>query len=156
MLGRKFVVRSDHQALVWLFRLKEPEGRIARWIEILSEYDFSIEYRPGNKHTNADALSRCHYPWDCQYFDFDNREQLRCGPCNKCEKRTTTMCFDRKQTNTETNQTKLVATTSPDPVRVAATRSNQLSLSKLIMRLKHRILIRVMMVDLTIHGQIWY
>ena len=123
LLGRKFVVRSDHQALVWLFRLKEPKGRIARWIEILSEYDFSIEYRPGNKHANADALSRCPYPWDCQCSDSDNLEQLRCGPCNKCEKRTTTMCFDRKQSNTETNQTQLVATTSPDHVRVVATRS---------------------------------
>ena len=46
LLGRTFVVRSDHQALVWLFKLKEPKGRIARLIGLLSEYDFSIEYRP--------------------------------------------------------------------------------------------------------------
>ena len=62
LLGRTFVVRSDHQALVWLFKLKEPKGRIARWIELLSEYDFSIEYRSGNKHANADTLSRCSTP----------------------------------------------------------------------------------------------
>ena len=30
LLGRRFVVRSDHQSLVWLFRLKEPRGKIAR------------------------------------------------------------------------------------------------------------------------------
>ena len=30
LLGRKFVVRSDHQALIWLFKLKEPKGKIAR------------------------------------------------------------------------------------------------------------------------------
>ena len=36
LLGRKFTIRTDHQALVWLFRLKEPRGKIARWIEILS------------------------------------------------------------------------------------------------------------------------
>ena len=45
LLGRRFVVRTDHQALVWLYRLKEPSGKIARWIEILSHYDFGIEYR---------------------------------------------------------------------------------------------------------------
>jgi hypothetical protein len=59
LLGRKFLVRTDHQALVWLFSLKEPKGRIARWLEILSAYDFTIEYRPGVKHGNADSISRC-------------------------------------------------------------------------------------------------
>ena len=33
LLGRTFVVQSDHQALIWLFNLKEPKGRIARRIE---------------------------------------------------------------------------------------------------------------------------
>ena len=58
LLGRKFVVRSDHQALTWLFRLKEPSGKIARWIEILAPYDFEIQYCPGSKMAHADALSR--------------------------------------------------------------------------------------------------
>lgn len=39
-------MRTHHQALVWLFKLREPKGRIARWIEILSQYDFCVEYRP--------------------------------------------------------------------------------------------------------------
>ena len=43
LLGRRFRVRSDHQALIWLFRLKEPRGKIARWLEILSQYDSVIE-----------------------------------------------------------------------------------------------------------------
>ena len=30
LLGRRFKVRSDNQALVWLFRLKEPRGKIVR------------------------------------------------------------------------------------------------------------------------------
>ena len=45
LLGRRFKVRSDHQALVCFLRLKEPRGKIARWLEILSQYDLAIEYR---------------------------------------------------------------------------------------------------------------
>ena len=65
LLGRKFCLRTDHQALIWLFSFKEPKGRIARWLEILSAFDFVVEYRPGQKHGNADALSRCYNPRDC-------------------------------------------------------------------------------------------
>lgn len=43
LLGRRFLVRTDHLALVW-FSLKEPTGKIARWLEILAPYDFAIEY----------------------------------------------------------------------------------------------------------------
>ncbi|CAC5385857.1 unnamed protein product [Mytilus coruscus] len=49
LLGRKFKIRTGHQALIWLFSLKEPKDRIARWIEILSPFDFSVEY--GKKST---------------------------------------------------------------------------------------------------------
>ena len=87
ILDRHFTVRSDHQALTFLFKLKEPKSRIARWIEILSAYDFGIEFRKGSKHSNADILSRCPYPWDCQCSDIDNLESLKCGPCSKCIKR---------------------------------------------------------------------
>jgi hypothetical protein len=30
LLGRRFVVKSDHKALTWLFSLQEPNGKIAR------------------------------------------------------------------------------------------------------------------------------
>ena len=91
LLGRQFCIRTDHQALKWLFSLREPKGRIARWIEILSAYQFSIEYRPGKKHGNADGLSRCPNPRDCQCPEVDNLESLRCGPCSKCRKRSQDM-----------------------------------------------------------------
>lgn len=87
LLGRRFVVRTDHQALIWLFRLKEPRGKIARWIEILSHYDFAIEYRPGRKQGHCDALSRCENPKDCECSEQDTTEPLKCGPCKKCIKR---------------------------------------------------------------------
>ena len=56
--GRRFVVRTDHNSLQWLRNFKEPQGQVARWLDILAEYDFSVEHRPGLKHSNADALSR--------------------------------------------------------------------------------------------------
>jgi len=58
LYGRKFRLRTDHASLLWLYRKKEPSSQVARWIEALAEFSFSIEHRPGRKHTNADALSR--------------------------------------------------------------------------------------------------
>jgi len=83
LLGRRFVVRTDHQALTWLFNLKEPSSKIARWIEILAPYDFVIEYRKGNGQGNADGLSRCEDPRDCDCDKVDMSEAFKCGPCKK-------------------------------------------------------------------------
>ena len=58
LLGRRFLLRTDHGSLTWLSNFKEPEGQLARWLERLQEYDFTIAHRPGRKHQNADALSR--------------------------------------------------------------------------------------------------
>ncbi len=58
LLGRKFLIRTDHSSLRWLLRMKNSEGQLARYLEILSEYHFEIEHRPGKNHQNADALSR--------------------------------------------------------------------------------------------------
>ncbi|CAH8585581.1 unnamed protein product, partial [Dicrocoelium dendriticum] len=58
LLGRKFLVRTDHQSLRWLQNFRDPEGQIARWQEQLQEYDFECRHRPGALHANADALSR--------------------------------------------------------------------------------------------------
>lgn len=67
LLGRKFRLRSDHAALKWLLQFKNPEGQVARWIELLQEYDFVIEHRSGRSHGNADALSRRPCPEDCKH-----------------------------------------------------------------------------------------
>ncbi len=58
LCGRKFRLRTDHSSLRWLLNFRHPEGQLARWVETLQQFDFSVEYRPGSKHTNADALSR--------------------------------------------------------------------------------------------------
>ena len=87
LLGRRFKIHTDHQALVWLFRLKEPNGKIARWIEILTDYDLEVVYRPGRKQGHCDALSRCISPRDCTCVEVDMFEPLKCGPCRKCRRR---------------------------------------------------------------------
>lgn len=58
LYGREITVRTDHAALKWLLSFKNPEGQTARWLEHLQQYHFTIEHRPGEKHGNADALSR--------------------------------------------------------------------------------------------------
>ena len=58
LLGRRFCLRTDHHSLTWLMSFKEPQGQVARWLERLQEYDYTIEHRPGRQHGNADALSR--------------------------------------------------------------------------------------------------
>ena len=58
LYGHTFTVRTDHGALRWLINFKDPQGQVARWLEVLGTYDFRIEHRAGIKHNNADALSR--------------------------------------------------------------------------------------------------
>ena len=58
LLGRKFIIRTDHAALAWLKRTPEPIGQNARWLELLGEFDFEIQHRSGARHGNADAMSR--------------------------------------------------------------------------------------------------
>ena len=58
LLGRPFTIRTDHAALTWLKKTPEPIGQNARWLELLEEYDFTVEHRKGASHSNADAMSR--------------------------------------------------------------------------------------------------
>ena len=75
LYGQKFLLRTDHSALQWLLSFRQPEGQVARWLEALQGYNFTVEHRPGLKHANADALSR--------------RPCLNTG-CGHCEKREAT------------------------------------------------------------------
>lgn len=64
LYGQKFQVRTDHGALRWLMNFKDPQGQVARWLEVMGTFDFEVQHRAGLKHNNADALSR--------------------GPCRQC------------------------------------------------------------------------
>lgn len=59
LVGRKFIVRTDHESLIWLLNWKNPTSKqYFAWIEQIMEYDFQIEHRKGSDHINADILSR--------------------------------------------------------------------------------------------------
>ena len=59
LLGRKFVVRTDHSSLRWLQNFRFVDcNMISRWITYLSEFDYEIVHRKGKDHNNGDALSR--------------------------------------------------------------------------------------------------
>ena len=60
LLGRRFIIRTDHQALKWLHNCKDPSSRLIRWRLRLEEYNYEIEYTKGKDNTAADALSRVH------------------------------------------------------------------------------------------------
>ncbi len=65
--GRPFTIFSDHKPLQHLFQ--ETSGiptlssaRIERWALILGAYNYTIEYKPGAEHANADLFSRLPLP----------------------------------------------------------------------------------------------
>ena len=58
LVGQRFKVRTDQQALKYL--LEQRIGTLAqqKWISKLLGYDFSMEYKSGKTNKVADALSR--------------------------------------------------------------------------------------------------
>ena len=61
--GRKFILVTDHKPLLSQFgpsseTPKLAANRLARWALMLSQYNYTIEYRNTKQHGNTDALSR--------------------------------------------------------------------------------------------------
>ncbi|PAA69616.1 hypothetical protein BOX15_Mlig032248g1 [Macrostomum lignano] len=63
LLGKKFILQTDHEPLKFILNPcknlpKTVSARLTRWALRLSAYDYEIEYVPGKKMQDADALSR--------------------------------------------------------------------------------------------------
>ena len=67
LYSTEFLVLSDHSSLQWIFNFWEPEGQLARWLQVLGQYHFRVIHRPGKKHLNVDGLSHQ-------------------GPCRQCQR----------------------------------------------------------------------
>jgi hypothetical protein len=57
LLGRKSVLMTDHYGLRYLFDQPKLNARQARWMALLSEFDFEIKHIKGKENRVADALS---------------------------------------------------------------------------------------------------
>lgn len=55
--GVKFKIYTNHKGLEWIATQKKLSPQQARWLEVLSDFDFKITYIPGSTNTVADALS---------------------------------------------------------------------------------------------------
>ncbi|XP_039602201.1 uncharacterized protein K02A2.6-like [Polypterus senegalus] len=63
--GRRFTLRTDHQALTTLLTTKgigRAGMRIARWSACLLSFNYDVIYRPGSQNAPADCLSRLPLP----------------------------------------------------------------------------------------------
>ncbi|GBG59583.1 hypothetical protein CBR_g49843 [Chara braunii] len=58
LLGRFFYLRTDHQTLKWIKTQPVLSYALKRWIEVIDQYDFKLDYLKGEYNKVADALSR--------------------------------------------------------------------------------------------------
>ncbi|WMV07684.1 hypothetical protein MTR67_001069, partial [Solanum verrucosum] len=58
LYGEKCHIFVDHKSLKYLGTQKELNLRPRRWLELIKDYDCTIDYHPGKANVVADALSR--------------------------------------------------------------------------------------------------
>ncbi|KAJ1044136.1 hypothetical protein NDA10_001847 [Ustilago hordei] len=57
-LPSQLVILTDHEALKYFKSQRRITGRQARWAMLLADFDFILQYRPGDKGGEPDALTR--------------------------------------------------------------------------------------------------
>ena len=48
----------NHMVIKYLVNKAELSGRLVRWVFLLEEFDYTVEYKPDRIHLQADHLSR--------------------------------------------------------------------------------------------------
>ncbi|KAJ8948229.1 hypothetical protein NQ314_008466 [Rhamnusium bicolor] len=76
--GVRFKVITDHSSLLWLKRLQNPSGRLARWAMHLSQFDIDIEHRTGRlKVRLKQGVSQCKKKWKNLRTAFSRAQRKR-------------------------------------------------------------------------------
>ena len=58
LLGKKFVLMTDHISLKYFFTQTDLNARQAIWLSFLSEFDMEIKHIKGKENKIVNALSR--------------------------------------------------------------------------------------------------
>jgi hypothetical protein len=58
LFGRRFVLKTDHSALVYMHKFADNNSRLLKWSLKLSEYDFEVQHKPAAQIRHVDSLSR--------------------------------------------------------------------------------------------------
>ena len=91
LLGRKFLVISDHKPLEFIFNNNKHSPKILRWKLSLQEFDFKVKHCKGTDNVVADCLSRVFLienkqsllvsedeVKDVQFFDSETKSMIKC------------------------------------------------------------------------------
>lgn len=69
--GRHFTLKTDNHSCCYLMSIKKPSPKIARWLQILAEYEFDIKHTKGTDNCVADHLSRWPMPRNAKLEEED-------------------------------------------------------------------------------------
>jgi len=73
LLGHRFKVKTDQQALKHLLQQRMGTPAQQRWVSKLLGFDFEVEYKQGKENKAADALSRIH---STEHSEFPNQQEV--------------------------------------------------------------------------------
>jgi hypothetical protein len=62
LYGKTCDIYIDHKSLKYIFTQKELNMRQRRWLELIKDYNHTIQYHPRKANVVADALSRTDVP----------------------------------------------------------------------------------------------